>query len=128
MRVDEVKQVLAETYPGVNIKENLDDNGQVIEIIGEIDRKLIDSERDVAVVVTDKSPEHFHKATTEEYEVIRGGLRVFRNGQPTDLKEGDKITIEPGTVHSTIGKETWFYCYSEPDWSPDDYFPTDAQH
>lgn len=121
MNVDRVKKELAEKYPGVNIKENTDERGNIIEIIGEINRELIKSKRAVAVVVANKSPEHFHERTTEQYEVIKGSLRVYKNYQPTDLEVGDTIIIEPGIKHWVEGHETWFYCYSTPDWSPDDY-------
>jgi len=125
MNVEAIKKQLLKQYPGVNIKENADDKGVVIEIVGEIDRKLVGSNRDVAVVVTDSSVEHTHDIITEEYEILKGSLRVFRNGQPTNLGIGDKIIIEPGTNHYVVGDETWFYCYSVPDWFPGDYHPVE---
>ncbi len=123
MNVKAVKETLERQYPGVNIKETTVTNREVTEIVGEIDRKLVDSERDVAVVVADRSGEHQHKIITEEYEVIKGSLKVFRNGQATDLQPGQTITIEPGTWHSVEGNETWFFCYSVPDWFPGDFYP-----
>ncbi len=51
---------------------------------------------------------------------LKGGLRVFVNGQPTDLRPGEKVTIEPGARHWVEGNETWFLCYSVPDWFPGD--------
>lgn len=127
MNVERVKQQLVERYPGVHIKENPNEHGEVTEIVGEIDRKLIGADRDVAVVVADHSGEHYHRKTTEEYEILKGALRVFRNGQPTDLVEGERITIEPGTRHWVDGNETWFLCYSKPDWTPEDFFPVTAE-
>ncbi len=96
-------------------------------MVGEFDRALIGSERYVAIVVADRSGEHQHKIITEEYEVIKGTLRVYKNGQPADLEEGDRIIIEPGTWHWVEGDETWFYCYSEPDWFPGDFFQRNNQ-
>jgi mannose-6-phosphate isomerase-like protein (cupin superfamily) len=122
MNVERVKEMLKEQYPGVDIKETThDEDGKATEIVGEIDREAIGSDRDVAVVVADKSDEHYHKVTTEEYEIIKGGLRVFRDGQPTDVEEGERIVITPGTRHWVEGDETWFYCFSTPDWTPDDF-------
>lgn len=127
MNLEAVKGRMAEEYPGVVIKETtVTDDGEVTELVGEFDRDLIGSERDVAIVVADKSGEHWHDKITEEYMVIRGGLRVYKNGQPTDLKEGDTIVIEPGTRHWVEGNETWFYCFSVPDWFPGDFHPVEG--
>ena len=125
MNVEAVKIQLTEKYPGVTIKETTVIDGEVTELVGEIDRKLVSSDRDVAVVVADRSGEHLHKVITEEYEVIKGTLRVYRNSQPTDLQPGEHIVIEPGTTHWVEGKETWFFCYSVPDWFAGDFFPVD---
>ena len=121
MNVKAVKRELQQSYPGVNIKQRTDAEGAVTEIVGEIDRKLINSKRDVAVVITDRSPEHYHDVITEEYEVFKGSLRVFLNGDPVELSEGESVVIEPGTHHYAEGDETWFYCYSEPDWTSEDF-------
>lgn len=125
MRVEAIKEEMQEKFPGVNIKETTVIDGQVTEFVGEFDRKLIGSVRDVAIVVADRSSEHQHKIITEEYEVIKGALKVYKNGQPKDLKAGETIVIEPGTWHWVEGDETWFYCYSVPDWFPGDYYPKD---
>ena len=124
MNVAAVKQELTERYPGIDIKDATVIEGVVTEIVGEIDRKLIESDRDVAVVIADRSAEHWHDVITEEYKVIKGGLRVYRNGEPTDLKPGETITVKPGTRHWVEGDETWFFCYSVPDWFPGDYHTT----
>jgi mannose-6-phosphate isomerase-like protein (cupin superfamily) len=121
MNIEKVKKELAAKYEDANIKENPGPDGKVTEIVAEIDRKLVDSERDVAVVVADASTEHWHERTTEEYEILKGSLRVFLDGQPTDLKEGETITINPGVKHRIEGDETWFYCFSVPDWTAEDY-------
>lgn len=120
MNVEKVKEQLTDLYPDGNIKLNPNENGEVTEIVCEIERESVGSERDVAVVVADKSAEHWHDEITEEYEVLRGTLKVFRDGNLTTLHEGEKVTIEPGTRHSVEGNETWFYCYSAPDWYPGD--------
>lgn len=126
MRVETVRAEITERYPGVDIKETTVTDGNVTELVGEFDRKLVDSDRDVAIVVADRSGEHMHRIITEEYEVIKGSLRVYKNGKPTDLKEGETITIEPGTWHWVEGNETWFYCYSVPDWFPGDFYPKET--
>jgi mannose-6-phosphate isomerase-like protein (cupin superfamily) len=121
MNIKKVKEELAGKYPGANIKENPGPDGDVTEVIAEINRKLVNSDRDVAVVVADSSAEHYHNHTTEEYEVLKGSLRIFLNGQPLDLKEGETVVINPGVRHRLEGNETWFYCYSVPDWTAEDY-------
>jgi mannose-6-phosphate isomerase-like protein (cupin superfamily) len=127
MNVEKVKEQLAELYPGGNIKENPNEMGEISEVVCEIDRATIDSDRDVAVVVADKSAEHWHNIITEEYEVLRGTLKVFQDGHVTSLKERETITIKPGTRHSVEGNETWFYCYSVPDWFPGDLHLTETK-
>lgn len=121
MNVAKVETELRQKYPGVVIKENKDDTGEVTEIIGEIDRSIIGSDRAVAVAVVDASPEHFHETTAEEYEVLKGKLTVYLNGQPHYLNESQKLAIELGTRHRAEGNETWIYCFSEPAWTAEDY-------
>lgn len=124
MRINQVKTELTQGFPGVDIKETtVSDAGVVTELVGEFDRSLIGSERDVAIVVADKSDEHMHRIITEEYQVIKGSLKVYRNGELTRLEEGETIIIEPGTWHWVEGEETWFYCFSTPDWFPGDFYP-----
>ncbi len=123
MNVAKVKTELSKKYPHGNIKENKDPvSGEIIEIVCEIDRKVIGSERNVAVVVADRVLEHYHKKTTEEYEVLTGELTVYLNGRPTKLKKSDRIITPPGTRHRSEGKETWFLCYSVPDWTAADFY------
>jgi mannose-6-phosphate isomerase-like protein (cupin superfamily) len=110
MNIDRVKGELRQQYPESNIKENVDENGEISEVVAEIDRRLVDSDLDVAVVVADKSQEHYHLYTKEIYKIIKGSLRVFLKGEPTDLGPGETITIEPGVKHRVEGDETWFYC------------------
>jgi quercetin dioxygenase-like cupin family protein len=125
MRVEALKEELTRLYPGVNIKETTITDDAVTEIVGEIDRTLVNSERDVAVVVADRSGEHYHKIITEEYEVIKGALKVYKNGELTELQAGETVVIEPGTKHWVEGDATWFYCYSTPDWFPGDFYPVE---
>lgn len=122
MNLARVRTQLAKKYPHATIKERIDPiTKDVIEVICEVDRGIFDSNRDVAVVVADRSQEHFHKATTEEYKVLKGNLSVFLNGKPTELSRGDTLIIKPGVEHRVESNETWLLCFSEPDWTPDDY-------
>ena len=107
MNVEKVKIDLLEKYPGVVIKLNKDPmTGEVTEIVGEINKELINSRNHVAIVVADRSREHYHAKTTEEYSVIQGNLRVYKDGEPTELKENETIVIEPGVHHWVEGDET----------------------
>lgn len=42
---------------------------------------------------------HYHPAQRERFEVLRGTLRVFLDGEERDLHPGDVLVIEPGAVH-----------------------------
>lgn len=48
MNLERVKKELAAKYPAANIKENPGPDGTPTEVVAEIDRKLVESERDVA--------------------------------------------------------------------------------
>ncbi len=41
MNVEVVKQSLVEQYPGVNIKENADENGVITETVGELGQSVM---------------------------------------------------------------------------------------
>ncbi len=112
MDTAKVTQELSQKYPGKKIIKNKGENPT--EIICEI-------EPGFAIAVIDKSESHFHKKTTEIYEVTREGLTIYKNNQEYKLQEGDKITIKPGEVHYAIGNETWVKVYSEPAWTLEDH-------
>lgn len=53
--------------------------------------------------------------------MIKGELTLFIDGKKIVLKEGEKITIQPNTIHSAESNEAWFYTYSSPGWTPEDH-------
>ena len=45
-------------------------------------------------------PAHFHPSQTEEWHVLTGTLTTEIDGSPRDLREGESVTVPPGTVHT----------------------------
>ncbi len=115
MNVQKVIAKLKKLYPGKNIIVNSPEFP--LEIVCEIDP--ISQTRAVAVI--DFARPHFHKKNTEIYEVIRGELVVYLQGETMILHKGERIEIKPNSVHSAVGKETWINVYSDPGWSLKDH-------
>jgi len=105
MNVQKVVIDLEKQYPGKNIVKNIGDNSS--EILCEIDPTTLHPDYSIAIAVIDRSLPHFHKVTTEDYEVIEGELTLFIDGEKTILNKGEKLTIKPGQSHSAQGNETW---------------------
>lgn len=114
MNVKRVIKQLKNEYPLKKIIKNNDNNPT--EIICEIDPTEKHPEYDVAIAVIDQSIPHYHKKTTEIYEVLKGELVLTLDGKEALLKKGDKATIKSNTIHSAKGKETWVKAYSKPGW------------
>jgi len=114
---------LSQEYPGKKIIKN--DEQNPTEIICEIDPATNHPEKSLAVAVIDKIKPHYHKKTTEIYEVLRGKLTINKGGENCELEKGDKLTIEPGEIHSAIGNEAWIKAYSEPGWTSEDHILVD---
>lgn len=91
------------------------------EIVCEIEPTSEHPGYSIAIAVIDKSENHYHLETTEEYNVIKGRAKLYIDGEEFILEEGDKFTIEPGQKHYVIGQETWVECKSTPGWRKDDY-------
>ncbi len=119
MNTNQVISELSKKYPDKKIVRNKKDNPT--EIICEIDPVTEHPERSIAVAVIDRSEPHYHKESTETYEVMRGELMINKDGKEYKLKKGDKLTIKPGEVHYAIGNETWVKVYSSPGWTPEDH-------
>ena len=49
---------------------------------------------------------------------------MFVDNIEKKLKEGDTLTIKPGSIHYAVGNETWIECYSEPGWISEDHIIT----
>lgn len=78
-------------------------------------------EKSEAVAVIDYTRFHYHKVLTEVYEVTKGELTMNISGKKKVVKEGESITLLPGTRHSADGNETWIRVYSTPGWTPADH-------
>lgn len=68
---------------------------------------------------------HFHRKLVETYTVLQGELTVVTDTQQHILKKGESLTLEPGTVHANVGKETWIHVRSEPGWTLGDHIPVE---
>jgi len=44
-------------------------------------------------------PEHYHPIQSETFEVLKGQLNIIYEGQEMVLFPGEKITVEPNTLH-----------------------------
>jgi len=110
---------LNKQYPGKTIICLPADNPT--EILCEIDPSSLHPDYSVAVSVIDRSITHVHKVTTEEYEVVKGSLDLYINGDKHILNQGDLITIKPGQKHWAEGNETWIKATSHPGWTPEDH-------
>jgi len=71
------------------------------------------------VEVRGEGEPHYHSRTEEIYFVVRGEGIVELDGRPVEVKEGDLIVIEPGTVHSVDGEMDLLVVCSPP-FDPED--------
>jgi len=37
------------------------------------------------------------------------------------MKAGNILTINPGQIHSAVGKQTWIKCTARPAWTSEDH-------
>lgn len=119
MDIIKIVAELKTKYPGKNIIVDKDKDFE--EIIVEIEPTKDHSERSLALAVVGKSKPHFHKISTEIYEVIKGTLTLYIDGKKYLLKQGEKMTILPAQVHSAEGNEVWFLTHSTPGWTFEDH-------
>ena len=119
MNVKRIIEKLQKEYPSKKIIKN--DEKNPTEIVCEIDPTENHSECSTAIAIIDQLIAHYHKRTTEIYEVLEGELTLTINGKEILLKKGDKTTIKPNTVHSARGSETWIKAYSKPGWIFEDH-------
>ncbi len=110
---------LKQKYPGKNILRNLERGSE--EIVCEIEPTILHPDYSVAMAVVGRSLPHFHRKSEEIYEVVKGLLTVYKRNKKYTLKKGEKITIEPKTIHWVEGNETWFLTYGKPGWTLKDH-------
>ncbi len=120
MNVKKTVSELKKKYPGKRIVINDKDNPS--EIICEIEPASENPDRSVAIAVIDRAIAHYHKSSTEVYEVLKGKLTVWMGGEEFSLTKGESITIEPNQIHSAEGHGTWIKVTSTPAWTSDDHF------
>lgn len=120
MDTKKVIEKLKKEYPGKRIVVN--DKINPSEIICEIEPASKNRDKSIAIAVIDRSIAHFHKSSTEIYEVVKGSLKIWMGGEEFILTKGEKITIEPNTIHSAEGHGTWIKVTSTPAWSSKDHF------
>jgi mannose-6-phosphate isomerase-like protein (cupin superfamily) len=59
---------------------------------------------------------------TQWYTILKGSLKLYVGDEVINLKEGDKYTIKPNTVHWAESKnECWLEIYSKPGWTKEDH-------
>lgn len=119
MNSQKIIKELHDKYPGKRIILNPPDNPT--EIICEIEPTEEHPEKDVALAIVDRSEPHYHKKSTEIYEIIKGTLTVYKDGKKYVVQKGDKLTIEPNVVHYVEGDEVWLLAYSTPGWTLEDH-------
>ena len=119
MNYKKVIEILKQKYPGKKIIKN--DEKNPTEIVCEIDPTEDHKDHSVVIAVIDRSIPHYHKITTEIYEVIKGELTIFKNNQKHKLKTGDKLTILPNEIHYAVGQETWVKTTGRPGWVLSDH-------
>lgn len=119
MDAQKILTQLQRKYPGKNIFQNSPKNPS--EIICEIDPTSDHPDYSIAIAVIDKSLPHYHRKTTETYEILVGELMLIVRGKMYKLKKGDVFTFKPGNTHHAIGKETWVKVTSHPGWISNDH-------
>ena len=119
MNVKKVVKELEKRFPNKNIVVN-DKPGEQ-EVICEIVSADVNPERSVALAVVGKNAPTYHKKSIEIYSVIKGELNLNIDNKKYILKKGEKKEIKPGKSHWVEGRNTWFYVYSTPAWTPKDH-------
>lgn len=119
MNARKIKKELAEKYPGATIIALPNDHPK--EILCEIDPTTDHPDYSMAISVIEKSIPHYHKVTTEKYEVLSGEVTLFLGDQQIVLKPGSKVTIKPGIIHWARANSGWIKCTSRPGWTPGDH-------
>ena len=119
MNVDKIVSDLKKKYPDQDIIIRKDDTST--EIIVEIEPSRDHPEKSLALAVVGISKLHYHKISTEIYEVLKGKLSLYIDGKKHILKQGEKITITSGQKHFAEGDEVWFLTRSTPGWTMEDH-------
>lgn len=119
MSAKEIINYFQEQYPGKNVVKLPPD--KPTEIICELEPSSEHPEYSIAIAAVGSSKPHYHKKTTEFYEVIRGGLTLIVDDESVELKVGDTYTVKPEQIHHAKGSFTLVKVTSRPGWTPDDH-------
>jgi len=119
MDVNKVINRLKKKYPRKTIIKN--DEINPTEIICELDPSKKHPDYGIAISIIDQSLAHYHKKTTEVYEVLNGKIILKLNNKEFILEKGSRIVIKPNIIHSAKGNETWIKVYSKPGWTVEDH-------
>jgi len=116
---------LEELYPEKRILKNTNNEGELIEIICEVEPSSKHPHYSMSVSVINKTMLHYHNIATEIYTVLRGDLKLFLDGEVIKLKSGDSFVIKPNVKHQAEGNETWIEIRSTPGWKLEDHILVD---
>ena len=119
MNKDKIVGELKKQFSGANVVFN--DPQHPTEIICEVEPASQHPDYSVAIAVIDQSQPHYHKNTTEVYQVITGKLILTVDDIKIELVKGNQYTIKPKQVHSAKGQETWVKITSYPGWIAEDH-------
>lgn len=119
MNSSRIVKELKEKYPGKNIVLLPQENPT--EIICEIEPTSKHPEYSKAIAVIEKSDPHFHKKSTEKYTILKGKLKITKNGKEYRISEGETFLIKPMDVHFAEGDSVWAEVISTPGWTLQDH-------
>ncbi len=119
MNVKKVVSKLRSEYPGRKIIFN--DPEHPTEIVCEIQPTSESPDQSAIIAVVDRIIPHYHKVTTEVYEVLEGPIDLYVDNEKHTLQNGETFEIKPGRVHYAEGSEAWIRCTSTPGWTIEDH-------
>ncbi|MDP7636925.1 MAG: D-lyxose/D-mannose family sugar isomerase [Phycisphaerae bacterium] len=50
-------------------------------------------------------PNHYHEKINETFFIMKGAVTMWANGEQTQMKAGDQITMKPGTWHKFTSRD-----------------------
>ena len=73
------------------------------------------------------TPAHSHNNKHETFLIWSGRVRMVIDGQPIDMKPGDVLSVERGTVHefTALESDAVLFEFSTPSLPKDSYFSRD---
>ena len=118
-RAERIINSLKSKYPG---KNSFDLDGRCMHFVCEVEPVDEHPQYDRAVEVIILSKPHKHFKMTQFYTILKGNLELHLNDKVFNLKEGEKYSIVPNTVHwAKSYNECWVEIYSKPGWTKADH-------